>query len=83
MGIHGSDLVHTITEALVRDDLTPTMSEPRYEGDGTTGWPNRDGKIWFECVGRDWFRGFRVTVEVKEVDDMEWDLQTGEWDAPE
>lgn len=83
MGIHADDLVLQIRRALVDTETTPTMSESVFVGDGTTGWQNRDGRIWFECIGRDWFRGFRVTVEVKDLDEMNWDKQTGEFDATE
>lgn len=72
MGIHANDVVVTIRKSL--SETCPMSTEPRYFGNGKPGWSNRDGTIQFDAVGKDWFRAFRITVEVIDIDEIQDDL---------
>lgn len=85
MGVHGDDIVRTIREALADERFsaqapmqTGVRITPNAERDG---WQRRDGRLEFECVGRDSFRGFRITVEVidPELVYAADDLSSDEW----
>jgi len=67
MTIHVDDLALTIWQA-VRDQA-PTRTE--FLSDD----PMRDTPISFCCVGRDWVRRFRITVETITEEDFEGDYQ--------
>jgi hypothetical protein len=86
MGIHGDDVVLTIRRALKEGETCPTQSEvrmhPRPFAEGETAdntWRHRDGKLVFDCVGRDWFRAFRVTVEAIPVNEFKGEYGSEEW----
>jgi hypothetical protein len=71
MGIHGDDVTRVIRQALSESDTCNTQSQIFYTLPGITGWPVRDGRQHFYAMGRDWFRAFKITVEV--VDESEWE----------
>jgi hypothetical protein len=87
MGIHADDILREIRLALTATGTARTQSQvrcyPRSLEKGetpTNTWRNRDGRLEFECVGRDWFRAFRVTVEAMPVEEFdEGDYSTEEW----
>ena len=70
MGIHTDDLAIWARQAIA--EYCPVVGSLRCP-DGKM----RDTKIQFDVVGRDWFRTFRVTVEVIEQDDFQGDFQAG------
>lgn len=70
MSIHGDDVVIQIRKGLIAAHLAPSMTDVRHEPNPEQGWPNRDGTLQFDCVGRDCMRGFRVTVEVVDLDEV-------------
>jgi hypothetical protein len=73
MGIHGDDVVREIREAFEKSgNLWCGDVHLHPKPDETDGWRYRDGKLAFDAVGRDMFRGFRITVEVIPVDDADW-----------
>ena len=82
MGVHGSEVVHAIRAALrgetddpfVLTPQAPTQSETKITPNPDRAWPNRDGTLVFDCIGRDYFRAFRITVEVlPSVEDFDAD----------
>jgi hypothetical protein len=86
MGVHGSEIVHAIRAALagevgdpfVVSPQAPTQGDIRIESNPEQGWENRDGKLTFDVVGRDWFRAFRITVEaLPSTDSFEGEM--GDW----
>jgi hypothetical protein len=80
MSIHGDDLVLTIRKALADADIARTQSEVRmYPNAENDGWKNRDGRLEFDCIGREWFRAFRVTVEAIPVDDFRGEFGSDAW----
>lgn len=90
MGVHADDVVRTVRDALKVTDMCPTQSEvrihprPLAEGETPTNtWQNRDGRLEFDCIGRDWFRAFRVTVEALPVDDFQGEHGSDEWTVVE
>lgn len=79
MGVHGSEVVHAIRAALrgevddpfVISPQAPTQSEIKVTPNPDKTWANRDGTLSFDCIGRDYFRAFRIIVEVlPSVDDF-------------
>ena len=86
MGIHGDDVVRVIRDALKVTETAPTQSEVRMrprplEPDETpaSNWARRDGRLEFDCVGRDWFRAFRVTVEALPQEEFRGEYGSDEW----
>lgn len=81
--MHGDDIVRTIREALREDRFgaqAVTQSEVRMTPNAVMGWPNRDGKLEFDCIHRDWFRAYRVTVEaLPDIEDFVGELGSDEW----
>lgn len=55
--------------ALAETDTARSQTVVSTTPDPEQGWPNRDGRHVFDVVGRDWFRAFRITVEVVDVDE--------------
>lgn len=84
MSVHASEIVGAIRAALagntedpfVRSVQAPTQSDLIVTPNPDQPWKNRDGKIEFDCVGRDWIRAFRVTVEAIPVQDFRGDFQS-------
>jgi hypothetical protein len=71
MGIHGDDVVRVIRAALVRADTCNMQSAVRSTpNEAADGWKIRDGRLEWDAVGRDWFRGFRITVEAIPVESV-------------
>lgn len=93
MGVHGDDIVRAIRAALAGEISNPfvasgqatTQSEVRITPNPEQeGWANRDGKLEFDCIGRDWFRAFRVTVEVlPSVNAFEGEMGDSDWRVAE
>lgn len=82
MSVHGDDIVITIRRALAAPELSAQASmqtDVRIHPNPEQGWKNRDGRLVFDCVGRDWIRAFRVTVEAIEIDECEGELGSDEW----
>jgi hypothetical protein len=86
MGVHGDDIVLEIRRVLVDHNVAPTVSEvriyPRPLNEHETAesnWSRRDGRLEFDCIGRDWFRAFRVTVEALPVDAFQGEFGSDEW----
>jgi hypothetical protein len=48
----------------------PSQSTPRVHPNAEQDWPNRDGRIEFEVIHRDWLRGYRITVECIPLEDV-------------
>lgn len=87
MGIHGDDIVRSIRSHLKDVDIAGTQSEVRIyprplelNETETSNWARRDGRLEFDCMGRDWFRAFRVTVEViGGSDEFKGEFGSDEW----
>lgn len=63
MSVHGDDVVMAIRRGLLQYPTCESMTDVRIEPNPEQGWPNRDGRLQFDAVGRDWTRAFRITVE--------------------
>ena len=73
MGVHADDVVLAIKKAL--PGTCDMATESWYSENREPGCGIRDAAIQFDAVGRDWFRAFRITVEVIDQDQIKGDLE--------
>ena len=77
MSVHVDDLGIVICEALQETETCKTILPWEFpEG------KQRDKKIVISAVGRDWFRGFHITIEALDPYDIEGDFQADWKEAP-
>lgn len=72
MTIHANDIANTIRKALkdpAYNAQAPSQSGILVTPNNENLYPNRDGKLTFDCVSRDYNRAFRITIEAIKVDD--------------
>ncbi len=77
VSVHGDDVMGAIREVLLQHNC-PRMSEIRAEAK-TEGGLRRDGTLYMEGISYEWWRAFRITVEVIDPREVTFDAQTGEW----
>lgn len=71
MADHANDIAYRMRQALLERGMSVTPVEVIEQGPPEAGWPNRDGTQQFEAVHSNSFnRGFRVTVEVVNADEV-------------
>jgi hypothetical protein len=69
MTVHANDIVFIIRNALKESNTAPSQSGILVIPNDENTYPNRDGTLIFECVGRDFVRAFRISVQAIDTED--------------
>jgi hypothetical protein len=72
MGIHVDDIAIAFADGMKINEAG-TVYEPQWEG------MKRDEPLVLYCTGRDWFRHFKVTIEVVDAHEVGDHVDFQEW----